>query len=264
MGRIFIMGDTHGLASNFTSRVNWYIDNPREDDVIICVGDVGLEYGNQVQGALKKAMKKFPGTIYVMRGNHDNRYWRDHTETIETYIGYIEKPCNGWMFDNDTFPTLLYQKKYPNILYVKDGGGVYTINGYRFLFIPGAYSVDKEYRLAKGLPYEPQEQLTWIEENQILSAIDYCNTPCETALNSLEIDYVISHTAPLGTQIYFKDLFLDFIDQSTVDNHMEHFLDEVYHQLNNKFKHWYFGHYHSNRSFGKFTMIYSEVVEIGE
>ena len=95
MGRIFIMGDTHGLVSNFTSRVNWYIDNPREDDVIICVGDVGLEYGNQVQGALKKAMKKFPGTIYVMRGNHDNRYWRDHTEMVKTDIDYIEKPNPG-------------------------------------------------------------------------------------------------------------------------------------------------------------------------
>lgn len=264
MGRIFIMGDIHGLASNFTSRVNWYINNPKEDDVIICVGDVGLEYGNQIQGALKKAMKKFPGTIYVMRGNHDNRYWRDHTEITETYTNYIEKPCNGWMFDNDIFPTLLYQKKYPNILYVKDGGGIYTINDHRFLFIPGAYSVDKEYRLTNGLSYEPQEQLTWIEENQLLSAIDYCNTPVETALNSLEIDYVISHTAPLGTQIYFKDLFLDFIDQSTVDNHMEYFLDEVYNQLKNSFKHWYFGHYHDDRNFGKFTMVYNEVIEIGE
>ena len=254
MGRTFVCGDIHGVAANFTSRVKWDIDNPKEDDIIICVGDVGLEYGNQVQGSLKKAMRKFPGTIYVMRGNHDNRYWRDHTETIETYMDYIEKPKAGWAFDDDTFPTLLYQKKYPNILYVRDGGGVYTINGHRFLFIPGAYSVDKEYRLAKGLPYEPQEQLTWLEENQLLAAIE----------DSLEIDYVISHTAPLGTQIYYKDLFLDFIDQSAVDQHMEYFLDEVYHQLNGKFKHWYFGHMHDDRQFGKFTMVYTKIQEIGE
>jgi len=252
MSRTFIMGDIHGSASNFTFRVNQYIDNPREDDVIICVGDVGLEYGNQIQGALKKAMKKFPGTIYVMRGNHDNRYWRDHTETI---ADCIERPCSSsWAFDNNTLPTLLYQKKYPNILYVKDGGGVYTINDRRFLFIPGAYSVDKEYRLARGLPYEPREQLTFVEENHLLDAIE----------NNLEVDYIISHTAPLGTQVYFEDLFLNFIDQKKVDKRMEYFLDEVYHQLNNKFKHWYFGHYHDDRQFGKFTMVYNKVIEIGE
>ena len=264
MGRIFIMGDLHGLATNFTSRIKWYIQDPQEDDIIICAGDVGLEYGNQVQGSLKKAMKKFPGTIYVIRGNHDNRYWRNHTDVIETYTDYIEKPNDGWAFDNDTFPTLLYQKKYPNILYVKDGGGVYTINGYRFLFIPGAYSVDKDYRLSRGYPYEPEEQLTWLEENQLLSAIEYCNTPEETALNSLRIDYVVSHTAPLGTQPYYKDLFLNFVDQSTVDKHMEYFLDEVYNLLDNNFKHWYFGHFHDDRTFGKFTMLYTKIQEIGE
>lgn len=255
MGRTFIFGDIHGIFSNFTSRVNWYIQEPKEDDVIICCGDVGLEYGNQIHGSLKKAMKKFPGTVYIMRGNHDNRYWRDHTETIETMSSYIRKPVDGWLFNNDEYPSYLYQKKYPNIKYIQDEGGIYDINGHRFLFVPGAYSVDKEYRLAKGYPYELQEQLTWTEENQLLRDI-------ESWKNS--IDYVISHTAPLGTQPYYKDLFLDFVDQSKVDKHMEYFLDEVYNLLDNNFKHWYFGHFHDNRSFGKFTMLYTKVAEIGE
>ena len=253
MGRIFVCGDLHGYASSFKQRVNNDIQNPQEDDVIICCGDVGIEYGDLVQGALKKAMKKFPGTIYVMRGNHDARYWARHTETIETISEYIEQPINNsWIIEDD----LLYQEKYPNIKYIRDGGGIYNINGYNFLFIPGAYSVDKYYRLNNHLPYEPQEQLTWLEENNLLSLVDSYN------LFNFNIDYVISHTAPLGTQIYFKDLFLNFIDQSTVDNHMEYFLDEIYNLLNNKFKRWYFGHYHDDRSFGKFTMLYYQIQEI--
>ena len=256
MGRIFMCGDLHGSATNFKQRVDNYIPEPRENDIIICCGDVGLEYGNQVQGSLKKVMKKFPGTIWVMRGNHDNRYWKYHTETIETMQDYIDMPNENWHFNDSSYPTLLIQDKYPNIWYVRDSGGIYNINGYNFLFIPGAYSVDKYYRLDTNKPYEPAEQLTWLEENQLLSNL-------ESFLSiGGHIDYVISHTAPLGTQIYFKDLFLDFIDQSTVDNHMEYFLDEVYHMLKNDFKHWYFGHYHDTRSFGKFTMLYHQIQEI--
>lgn len=252
MDRIFIMGDLHGSATAFKERVNNYIFEPHLFDTIICVGDVGIQYGEQTQFALKKAMRKFPGTIYIMRGNHDARYWARNTETFKTCSEYIERPINNWVIDGD----LLYQKKYPNIKYVRDGGGIYNINGYNFLFIPGAYSVDKQYRLFHNLPYEPQEQLTWLEENKL-----WTNIENHLSLGN-RIDYIISHTAPLGTQIYFKDLFLDFIDQSTVDNHMEYFLDEIYKMLNSSFKRWYFGHYHDDRSFGKFTMLYNKIQEI--
>lgn len=255
MGRIFMCGDLHGSAIDFKQRVNNYIPEPQEDDIIICCGDVGLEYGGQIQGALKKAMSKFPGTIWVMRGNHDNRYWKCHTKTMK---GYVEKPNKNWHFDNDISPTLLIQDKYPNIWYVRDEGGIYNINGYNFLFIPGAYSVDRYYRLNTGRPYEPAEQLTWSEENQLLASLEY------SLSIGKHIDYVVSHTAPLGTQIYFRDLFLSFIDQSAVDSHMEYFLDEIYKILNNDFKCWYFGHYHDTRSFGKFTMLYHQIQEIGD
>lgn len=245
MSRIFITGDIHGIASDFTDRVNWYINKPKEDDIIICVGDVGLEYGNKIQGALKKAMRKFPGTIYVMRGNHDNRYWAAHTK----------RPTEGWIVENN----LLYQDKYPNIKYIKDEGGIYKINNHTFLFIPGAYSVDKWHRLYSDLPYEPKEQLTWLECESILSEID--------SYHSLgkKIDYVCSHTAPLCMQNYFEDLFLGFIDQSRVDNYMEQFLDEIYATVGREIKRWYFGHYHDSRNISlNFTMLYHKVVQLGD
>ncbi len=113
MGKVFVTGDIHGLASNFIFRLNQYIENPTEEDILICVGDVGLEYGNQIQGALKKAMKKFPGTIYIMRGNHDNRYWANHIVHDENNNYYLEIPKDGWRFNTEESPTpnLIYQKK---------------------------------------------------------------------------------------------------------------------------------------------------------
>lgn len=252
-GRIFITGDIHGRAASFRQRVDKYISKPRKTDILICAGDVGLEYGDMVQGSLKKEMAKFPGTIYVMRGNHDNRYWANHTEIIETPTSYIELPNNkSWFVEKDE----LYQKKYPNIKYIHDEGGIYFIEGRTFVFIPGGYSVDKQYRLVTHKPYEFREQLNSIEMTILQTHVN------EFLSLGGKIDYIVSHTAPLSMQKYFKHLFLNFIDQSTVDTSMEERFDEFYDEWRGKFKQWFFGHYHSTMTFNEFTMLYDNVIEL--
>ena len=250
MNRTFIIGDIHGNEKVFEHRLNNSQYTFKAEDSLICVGDVGIKYGQFYNEALLWEMRKFPGTVYIMRGNHDNRYWRDNVDISETYTSYIERPHIGWIIEND----LLYHEDYPNIKYVRDEGGIYNINDNNVLFIPGAYSIDKFYRLKNKLAYEPQEQLTQNELNTLYNLVQ----------SNRNIDYVISHTAPLGTQVYYDDLFLPFIDQSQVDKHMEYFLDEINNLLHNKYKHWYFGHFHDDRTFGKFTMVYNKIQEIGE
>lgn len=254
MSRVFLFGDLHSNANSFKYRVKSYIDSPQPDDIIICLGDVGLQYGNNYGYSLRKAMSQFPGTIYVMRGNHDCRYWSEHVELSQTITSVIERPHEKWTIDSN----LLYEKKYDNIKYIRDEGDILHINGQNILFIPGAYSVDKKYRLENSLPYEPHEQLTYMEQLNLLAQI-------EQFIQNNKIDYVCSHTAPLSIQPYFKDLFLDFIDQSTVDKSMEYFLDEVYNIIGKDVKRWYFGHYHHDRNVStNFTMLYRKVVELGE
>lgn len=236
MFNIYLMGDIHGLASSFNFRVQQYINNPSENDIIICLGDTGLEYGNCVQGSLKKAMHRFHGQVYVMRGNHDNRYWEQHQDQ--------------WIIQDN----LMYQKKYDNIKYIKDEGDILSINGQNILFIPGAYSIDKDYRLSHNLPYEFKEQLNYFE---------MCDLYDKAA--ATHIDYVISHTSPLCVEDSYKDLFLDFIDQSKVSKTMEKFLDEIYVLVGKDVKRWYFGHFHDDRNIPpNFTMLYSQVVKLGE
>lgn len=252
MNRFFVCGDIHGSADKFDYLIS-QIDNPTEDDFLICAGDVGIEYGGNVYGNIKRAMKKFPGTIIVMRGNHDDRYWENH---VISNIDYVER---GWGIicfnDND----YLYQEKYPNIWYIKDEGGIYHLGYYNILFVPGAYSVDKYYRLRMGFPYNQREQLT--EEE--MSCLLY-NTGNFISIGE-NIDFVISHTAPFKLQLYFKDLFLEGIDQSAVDNNMEKWLDELskWYENSPHFKQCFFGHFHDDRIINdKYTMLYYNIVNL--
>lgn len=225
MNRYYVIGDIHG---------NWrklclLLEDMTLDDhtyVIMC-GDVGIVYGDNKYGELLHKMKGFPCKFIVMRGNHDARYWKAYRERGES-LEVVD------MFGNQ----IAYQRKYPNVLYIKDEGGLYDFEDLgKCLFIPGAYSVDKWYRLRNGLPWEHDEQLTYKEMDAIV----------ETALSN-RIDFVFSHTCPWSWTDQFSDLFLSGLDQDSVDKTMEKWLEPVYDITKDKYKMWFFGHYHDDRA----------------
>lgn len=250
---IFITGDKHGMASDLRVTLGC-VPNPSEDDKLIICGDFGAEYGQAINGRLKKECKKFPGEIIILRGNHDNRYWANHTNVDGI-------PHDGWHIEVSDFQKsyegkYLVQNKYPNIKYIQDDGGIYNIDGYMFLMIPGAYSVDKYHRLSSGMNYEPREQLTKEEMKKL-------SYDCGLWYN--EIDFVISHTAPMKLEPYLRYLFLDFFDQSTIDKTMEHWMDDIAWEIeqDNKIKQWFFGHYHDDKVINQYyTMLYNTVIPI--
>ena len=190
-----------------------------------------------------------------MRGNHDSSYWDRHAYWDKTQACYIAN--DGWAFTDDHM--YLYQKKYPNILYVADGGGIYNIGNYNFLMIPGAYSVDKWYRLRMGYPYNPNEQLTeeqWQDLYRIIKV--WCDL-------NFEIDFVIGHTFPYKLQPEIEYLFMEGLDQSAIDKTTEHWLDtlsELY-ETNFAFKHYFGGHFHDDKQLtDKYTMLYHNIINI--
>lgn len=248
---IYITGDIHS-NSNDIQLVMDQILNPSSDDYIIICGDAGLEYGNHVMGSCKKRMKKFPGTWIVMRGNHDNRYWRNHTHWIKN--GMCQCPNDGWKINELDY---LVQEKYPNIWYVMDEGGIYNIDGFNFLFIPGAYSVDKFYRLNTNLSYELEEQLTYLEIIRLMNEIQ------DFTLSGYNIDYVISHTAPLKLEPHFRHLFLSCVSQKEVDKSTEKALDQIAEMVEPEIKDWFFGHFHDDMDIlDKYHMLFNKVYRI--
>ena len=241
MGRVFVTGDIHGEPSCIRTAIS-QIDNPSKDDFIIIAGDAGFEYQNYIMGAAKREARKFPGIWIVLNGNHDSRYWKEHEYSWEkiTYQG-----CE-----------YLYQKRYPNIWYLPDEGCIYRIEDYNILFIPGAYSVDKWYRLRNNYPWNPNEQLTKEERNNLeILASDWLDL-------GFDIDFVIAHTFPNKLQPYFEDLFIPGLNQAAVDKSMEIWLDKMsfIYESCPAFKHYFGGHFHDDRALTqKYTMLYHSV-----
>jgi 3-oxoacid CoA-transferase subunit A len=227
MKNVYLIGDLHGSfkpVRDFCSR------NPalykQNDNVLICLGDFGANYFfNRRDDEYKTRLGKYPLTYFVIRGNHEER------PSL-----CMERDPENWHTE-DYFGNLVYvENKYPYIKYAIDELGVYNINGYKTLVIPGAYSVDKYYRLLKGMSWFEEEQLStkeMIHGSDLLYQIGY------------KADLVLSHTCP----IIFEptDLFLCFVDQSMVDKSMERFLGEVEYELD--YKLWCWGHYHAFRDY---------------
>ncbi len=256
MGRIFVTGDIHGKPICIRDVIS-QIDNPSEDDFIIIAGDAGFEYQDHIMGAAKREAKKFPGTWIILRGNHDSSYWKEHSVWDGVFNKYY--PNQGWDFTDDGM--YLYQKKYPNIWYVADAGGIYNIGDYNILFIPGAYSVDKWYRLRMNYPWNPDEQLSEEERNTLETLAS------EWLDIGFDIDFVIAHTFPRKLQPIFEDLFMSGLDQSNVDKSMENWLDKMGYIYEScpTFKQYFGGHFHDDRILtDKYTMLYHSIKNLAD
>lgn len=83
--------------------------------------------------------------------------------------------------------------------------------------------------------------------------------------NNIPIDFVVGHTFPLHRKPYYQQLFLTGLDQSSVDDNMEKFLDilSIEFEKNPSFKQYFGGHFHGDLVMGnKYTMLYRLVENI--
>lgn len=152
--RIFAIGDLHGSINPikaFYSRNKDKFDFTPETDLIICLGDVGANFFlNKRDKKFKKQLSELPFTYFCIRGNHEARASDVQSTAPEQW--YTEP-----FGKNDS--TVLVEKQFPHIKYAADIPAIYNINGYKTLTLPGAYSVDKYYRL--------QNHWTWFENEQL-------------------------------------------------------------------------------------------------
>lgn len=234
--KYYVSSDWHGDVNAFRLCESKLPNTPT---TVLLLGDIGLTYGDFDNVYLKELMSKSPHTYIVMRGNHDKRY-----------VKYAKEQEGGWGWKQGTWGDneVWYQKKYPNILYVKDEGGLYHLGDMNCLFIPGAWSIDGMYRQAHGLPWEYDEELSMIEQYQIVKIV-----------NENRIDYVFSHDCPYRWQEELKEFFLPIKTKPQIGFNL--FLNNVLGDLKNLDK-WYFGHYHGNKIVGegKGELIYQSPI----
>lgn len=252
--KIFALGDIHGkwqIIRDFYKKhketENFSYFN-REDNVIILLGDAGLNYFfNHRDTEAKTKLSSYPFTYLIIRGNHEER------PSV-----CAEKYPDKWHTEEFWGNTVYVENDYPHIKYALDEVALYHIpyiigycegteeneyndegmpywDFYKALVIPGAYSVDKYHRLANGWSWFEGEQLTREEMNRGKELINRLD----------KVDFIFSHTCP----IIFEptDLFLSCVDQSMVDKTMERYLGGVEYNLD--YRAWMWGHYHAFRDY---------------
>jgi len=226
---VYITGDTHGEVQRVSKMIEKYGITP--NDIIVILGDVGMNYYGNKKGDRhrKKKLNKLGIPILCIHGNHEMR-----PETLATYR---EDQWHGGI--------VYVEEEFPNLFFAKDGE-VYDLEGTKAIVIGGAYSVDKWYRLQMDLHWFPDEQ----PSNEIKARV-------EQKLEELgwQIDTVLTHTCPYG---YIpREAFMSCVDQSTVDNRTELWLDTVEKKLN--YQVWYCGHWHIEKRIDKMHFLFESV-----
>lgn len=215
----FLSGDTHGTTDERLEYLkDTYPDLVPEETALIVLGDCGFNYNLDKRDTKRKKLAHDYGyVIYCVRGNHEQR-----PELIDTMTEIFDINVGNYVY---------YEPSFPFIRYFVDGY-FYNLGGYKVLVIGGAYSVDKHYRIANGWTWFEKEMLDEDEQQEI-----YLKTFGQ------KFDFVLSHTCPYSWMP--TDLFLSCVDQSTVDNSMEHWLDKMKNEFN--WGIWCFGHFHADR-----------------
>ena len=250
MIKYFVIGDLHASFKpirDFHLRHNTEKEYNEAEKIMICLGDFCVNYflddgaeGQHRDRQIKEKLGKYPFTFFVIRGNHEER-----PENL------AKKDMSKWHFEQFLGGVVLVENDFPYIKYANDVPDFYQIGDYRTMVFPGAFSVDKEYRLMMGYSWFEGEQLTESEMQigrEMVGLFGGC-------------DLVLSHTCPIAWEP--RDLFLSFIDQSKVDKSMELYLGEIETKLD--YKAWLWGHYHAYRDYprtdGRFrTMLYNQEV----
>lgn len=220
---------------------NWYITGDKHgkfNPTFECLNDyenlatAGINYHlNRSDAKLKEKIMESGIKLYCVRGNHEESPCRMSTMEL--------------VYDPEVKNKVWVESEFPHIRYFEDGE-LYEIAGRSVLVIGGAYSPDMEYRLTRGMPWFPFEQLTAGQMAKITK--DY---------SGKEVDFILSHTAPLSWSP--EDLFLPYFDQSKIDKTMEKWMDELKDCV--KWKVWLFGHYHDDRLIRPHVQMFHNYIE---
>ena len=227
----YITGDTH---RDF-ERIELFCmeNNTTKEDVLIVLGDVGINYfGGIKDWSLKHHLNKLPIILFCIQRNHEQRPFN-----IETYEE-VE------MFGAKVY----FEKEFDNLVFAKDGE-IYNFNGLETTVIGGAYSIDKFYRIMNNLHWfkdeQPSDKIKKYVEKQLKN-------------RKWKIDLVLSHTCPFNYRPI--EAFLGIRNQNIVDTSTEKWLQTIEDKL--EYEKWYCGHFHIEKTDRRIRFLFNDIIEL--
>lgn len=222
-----ITGDAHGEIGRFSPEVMPQQAQWSCKDKLIFAGDFGYVFLGEKRTPAEKnnldALAQKPFEILFVDGNH---------EGFDALAEYPEVIRYG-------APV----RKIRDNIYWLQRGYIYNIDGKRIFVMGGAYSMDKAFRLDY---YRISGQKIWFEQELPCSA-EYQRAIENLKACNMEVDYVITHTAPISIACRLLRHRPDMHDSELTG-----FLDWVYHEV--RFQKWFFGHFHED------TEIYPDII----
>jgi len=163
--RIHIVGDLHGHKHSL--RNAWQAGWITNDDLVICLGDVGINYGTHSnRRGERKSFAKFPFQFLFIYGNHEQR----PEEKLNYQLTQVE------------IGEVYMDAEFPNQWFAVDGAA-YQLGIYSFLTVGGATSIDKHRREAYK-SWWPTEN---IRAADIYKALDH---------DTSHFSFILTHTCP--------------------------------------------------------------------
>lgn len=235
MSRIFITGDTHGDIDRLKLKKIRKDKSLTLEDTVIIAGDWGVfwgpsDYYDKEEKFLLDWYGRFPCTVLVLDGNHDNH---DKFNSLP----------EGFIFGNDVGII-------SNNIYHLRRGRIYNIGGRSFFIFGGALSIDKLDRII-GISWWPEELASKEQRDRAYSELDNINW---------KVDYVVTHTAPKSI---IKALDFDAFEAGAKYNDPTcSFLEDIKNQLS--FNKWFFGHFHVDKTLekGKYIGVFNQILEV--
>lgn len=224
---VYLVGDTHiPIDIGKLNRKNFpqqkYMNR---NDYVIVLGDFGLLWKeDKTYWHWKHILDMKNFTILWLDGNHENHHWLNSLD-VKTWKG----------------GKVHYISE--NIIHLMRGQ-IFTIEDCTFFVCGGASSYDKACRI---------ENISWWREE------DISYSECYEATENLDkynwnVDFVLTHTCP-------QSLVMPMFHLNPITCPTGSFLDCVASQISVN-RGWYFGHWHQDKSFGKFQCLYNEVVRV--
>ena len=220
-----MFGDIHGGIdiSKLNTRNFPEQKHLTRDDYVIILGDFGLIWDESEEILYwRRWLENKPFTVLFIDGNHENFDLLNQYPVVDYLGGKAHKISEN--------------------IYHLMRGEIFTIDGNKYFCMGGAESIDKENR---------QEHISWWKE-EIPSYAEMKHGMDNLEKHGWEVDYILTHCY---TNYFEYSLF-----NQCLNNALTKYFDTINWLVT--YKHWYFGHYHIDRAFDKYTCLYLDKVKI--